>query len=141
MRDALVRVYSVRRQLSNGTNYRTLQRIRGNAEVTRTSSPRGVFVFLRLLVYPTKVSSFKPFSLELQSKSFGAPPRIIMPRRRHAFSSRRPRSSSALAAITVSPQRQRKRKAWHEESMLEAIKAVKEGSTISQAARDHARVV
>ena len=61
-----------------------------------------------------------------------------MPRRRRAFRSKTRRSSSAPAAIgRVSSRPPHKRKTWHEESMLEAIKAVGEGCTISQTARDY----
>ena len=47
------------------------------------------------------------------------------------------RSSSAPAFLRVSPKKLAKRKGWHLESMQAAIKAVKEGQTVSQAARDH----
>ena len=59
-----------------------------------------------------------------------------MPRRRRAVCARKC-SSSAPAAIKVSPKRHHTRKAWDEGSMVAAIKAVQEGCTVSKAARDH----
>ena len=60
----------------------------------------------------------------------------VMPRKRRSFV--RKRSKSAPATLyRASPKRPKTRKGWPEESMTAALKAVEEGQSISQAARDH----
>ena len=60
-----------------------------------------------------------------------------MPRKRRSVAKRK-RSKSAPASLRcVCNNRPKKRKGWLEESMTTAIKAVQEGRSISQAARDH----
>ena len=60
-----------------------------------------------------------------------------MPRKR-CFSAKRKCSKSAPASLRcICNNRPKKRKGWMEESMTTAIKAVQEGRSLSQAARDH----
>jgi hypothetical protein len=58
-----------------------------------------------------------------------------MPRRRKSFAIRK-RWHSAPAAVRLPPSRTGKRKQWTEENMLLALKAVKEGVSVSKAAQD-----
>ena len=57
-----------------------------------------------------------------------------MPHKRRCFSARK--CSRSAPAYVRSPKRHQKRKTWLEESMQAALKAVEDGQTVSQAARD-----
>ena len=57
-----------------------------------------------------------------------------MPRKKRSFSNRRRLHS---APPRLNPKRPPKRKKWHNDSMKAAIQAVKEGQSVSKAARDH----
>ena len=60
-----------------------------------------------------------------------------MPRKRRSFARKRSRSAPADLRRSTNRNRQQRRKNWLEESMKAALEAVKEGQSISQAARDH----
>ena len=60
-----------------------------------------------------------------------------MPRKRRAFGVRKRSRSAPASLFRKSPNRPKRRKCWHEESMVAAIKAVEGGDPVSQAARDH----
>ena len=59
-----------------------------------------------------------------------------MPRRKKSITTRK-RSQSAPASLRVCRQRSEKRKVWTDESMKAAMKAVTEGESVNQAARNH----
>ena len=60
-----------------------------------------------------------------------------MPRKRCSFTRKRLRSAPVDLRRSMNPNRQKRRKNWLEESMKAALKAMKEGQSISQVARDH----
>ena len=60
-----------------------------------------------------------------------------MPRKRCSFARKRSRSAPVDLRRSTNRNRQKRCKNWLEESMKAALEAVKEGQSISQAARDH----
>ena len=60
-----------------------------------------------------------------------------MPRKRRSFARKRSRSAPVDRRRSTNRNRQKRRNNWLEESMKAALEAVKEGQSISQAARDH----
>ena len=60
----------------------------------------------------------------------------VMLRKRRSFVGKRSKSAP-VTLYRASPKRPKTRKGWPEESMTAALKAVEEGQSISQVARDH----
>ena len=131
---------SVRSQLSNGTYYRTLQKY-GRMRRCADFLPRVRVRLSGVTHFVVKVSCFDRFFQlsQVANDHFCVPGQIVaaMPRKRRAFGARKRSSSAPASACRLSPKRPKRRKTWDEDSMQAALKAVKEGESISKAARDH----
>ena len=88
---------------------------------------------------PRLLSLGKSFysSLGHNNLLFASPGVLSMSRKRRSFARKRSRSAPADLRRSTNQKRQERRKNWLEESMKAALEAVKEGQSISQAARDH----